>query len=73
MSEARVYSHDGPIRCQKRGYFLTMDQSDVRNAGILSRRTNQMSEARAYSHDGPIRCQERGYTLTQTNQMSEAR
>eukprot|EP00959_Pyramimonas_sp_CCMP1952_P357301 7481755-Pyramimonas_sp.AAC.1 len=25
----RAYSHDGPIRCRKRGYTLTMDQSDA--------------------------------------------
>eukprot|EP00959_Pyramimonas_sp_CCMP1952_P088431 1849912-Pyramimonas_sp.AAC.1 len=24
----RVYSHDGAIRCRKRGYILTADQSD---------------------------------------------
>eukprot|EP00976_Prorocentrum_cordatum_P059119 1175337-Prorocentrum_minimum.AAC.2 len=28
--EARVYSHNGPIRRQKRGYILTTDQSDAR-------------------------------------------
>eukprot|EP00976_Prorocentrum_cordatum_P112760 1195588-Prorocentrum_minimum.AAC.3 len=27
--EARVYSHDGPIRRRKRRYILTMDQSGV--------------------------------------------
>eukprot|EP00959_Pyramimonas_sp_CCMP1952_P048617 1015275-Pyramimonas_sp.AAC.1 len=26
--ESRVYSHDGPIRCRKRGYILTMDGVD---------------------------------------------
>ena len=40
MQEAQVYSHDGPIRCRKRGYILTTDQSDARSAGIFSRRTN---------------------------------
>eukprot|EP00976_Prorocentrum_cordatum_P014477 289031-Prorocentrum_minimum.AAC.1 len=29
MQEARVYSHDGPIRCRKHGYILTADQSDA--------------------------------------------
>eukprot|EP00976_Prorocentrum_cordatum_P112497 1195540-Prorocentrum_minimum.AAC.4 len=31
----------GPIRRRKRGYILTMDQSDAGNAGIFSRWTNQ--------------------------------
>eukprot|EP00976_Prorocentrum_cordatum_P013886 277189-Prorocentrum_minimum.AAC.1 len=30
--EARVYSHDGPIRHRKRGYVLTTDQSDIGSA-----------------------------------------
>eukprot|EP00959_Pyramimonas_sp_CCMP1952_P246285 5147621-Pyramimonas_sp.AAC.1 len=33
--EARVYSHDGPIRRRKRGYIITMDQSDTLSAGIF--------------------------------------
>eukprot|EP00976_Prorocentrum_cordatum_P079643 1183639-Prorocentrum_minimum.AAC.9 len=32
MQEARVYSHHGPIRCRKRGYILTTDQSDAGSA-----------------------------------------
>eukprot|EP00976_Prorocentrum_cordatum_P097195 1190895-Prorocentrum_minimum.AAC.4 len=36
-----VYSHDGPIRRRKRGYILTMDQSDAGSVGIFSRWTNQ--------------------------------
>eukprot|EP00959_Pyramimonas_sp_CCMP1952_P430333 9013505-Pyramimonas_sp.AAC.1 len=42
--EAWVYSHDGPSGCRKhgkRGYILTMDQSDAGRMGIFSRRTNQ--------------------------------
>eukprot|EP00976_Prorocentrum_cordatum_P073985 1181342-Prorocentrum_minimum.AAC.5 len=31
--EARVYSHDGPIRHRKRGYILTMDPSGAGSAG----------------------------------------
>eukprot|EP00959_Pyramimonas_sp_CCMP1952_P399285 8366425-Pyramimonas_sp.AAC.1 len=34
MQQARVYSHDGPIRCSKRGYILMTDQSDAVSAGI---------------------------------------
>eukprot|EP00959_Pyramimonas_sp_CCMP1952_P038206 799529-Pyramimonas_sp.AAC.1 len=63
----RVHSHGGPIRCRKRGYILTADQSDVGSAGTFSRQTNQMQEARAYSHGGPIRRRKRGkrgYILT---------
>eukprot|EP00976_Prorocentrum_cordatum_P028375 575435-Prorocentrum_minimum.AAC.1 len=44
-------------RCvaDRRGYFLTMNQSDAGSAGIcFSRWTNQTQEARTYSHDGPI-------------------
>eukprot|EP00976_Prorocentrum_cordatum_P081360 1184372-Prorocentrum_minimum.AAC.4 len=56
MQEAKVYSHEGPIRCRKRGYILltcsiTRDQSDAGNAGIFSRGTNQMQEAQVYSPD----------------------
>eukprot|EP00959_Pyramimonas_sp_CCMP1952_P319664 6688890-Pyramimonas_sp.AAC.1 len=29
MQDARVYSHDGPIRYRMRGYILTTDQSDA--------------------------------------------
>eukprot|EP00959_Pyramimonas_sp_CCMP1952_P099712 2085015-Pyramimonas_sp.AAC.1 len=28
MQEAQAYSHDGPMRCMKRGHILTMDQSE---------------------------------------------
>eukprot|EP00959_Pyramimonas_sp_CCMP1952_P318940 6673010-Pyramimonas_sp.AAC.2 len=42
--EARVYSHDGPIRHRKRGYILTMDQSGAGSAGIFSRWTNRTPE-----------------------------
>eukprot|EP00959_Pyramimonas_sp_CCMP1952_P343503 7195100-Pyramimonas_sp.AAC.1 len=28
----KEYSHDGPIRCRKRGYILTEDQSDTRQS-----------------------------------------
>eukprot|EP00959_Pyramimonas_sp_CCMP1952_P109179 2283336-Pyramimonas_sp.AAC.2 len=38
-------SHNGPIRRRKRGYILTMDQSNAGSAGIFSRRTNQTQEA----------------------------
>eukprot|EP00976_Prorocentrum_cordatum_P118099 1196411-Prorocentrum_minimum.AAC.4 len=62
--EARVYSHDGPIRRRRRGYILTTDQSDAGGAGIFSRRTNQTQEARVYSHGGPIGRRRRGYILT---------
>eukprot|EP00976_Prorocentrum_cordatum_P049209 993285-Prorocentrum_minimum.AAC.1 len=34
--EARVYSHDESIRRRKRGYILTMNQSDAGSAGIFS-------------------------------------
>eukprot|EP00976_Prorocentrum_cordatum_P000907 18332-Prorocentrum_minimum.AAC.1 len=51
----------GPIRCMKRGYIPTTDQSDAGGAGIFPRRTNQMQEVRVYSHDGPIRCRKCGY------------
>eukprot|EP00959_Pyramimonas_sp_CCMP1952_P311530 6519846-Pyramimonas_sp.AAC.1 len=34
MHKARVYSHDGPIGCTKRGYILTTDQSDAGRAVI---------------------------------------
>eukprot|EP00959_Pyramimonas_sp_CCMP1952_P300205 6279400-Pyramimonas_sp.AAC.1 len=30
MQEAEVYAPDGPIRCRKRRYILTTDQSDTR-------------------------------------------
>eukprot|EP00959_Pyramimonas_sp_CCMP1952_P236694 4946587-Pyramimonas_sp.AAC.1 len=30
--ETRVYSHEGPIKCRKRGYILTRDQSDAGSA-----------------------------------------
>eukprot|EP00976_Prorocentrum_cordatum_P090718 1188227-Prorocentrum_minimum.AAC.2 len=49
--EARVFSHDGPIRCRKHRYVLTIDQTDTGNAGILSRAS-------------PIRRRKRGYILT---------
>eukprot|EP00976_Prorocentrum_cordatum_P090858 1188282-Prorocentrum_minimum.AAC.1 len=62
--EARVYSHNGPIRRSKRGYILTTDQSDAGSAGIFSRRTNQTQEARVYYHEGPIGRRKRGYILT---------
>eukprot|EP00959_Pyramimonas_sp_CCMP1952_P300640 6288582-Pyramimonas_sp.AAC.1 len=55
MQEARVYSHDGPIRRRKHGYILTTDQSDAGSAGIFSRWTDRTQEAWVYSHDGPIR------------------
>eukprot|EP00976_Prorocentrum_cordatum_P102199 1192944-Prorocentrum_minimum.AAC.6 len=35
-----IHSHNGPIRCQKRGYILTTYQSDARSAGIFSQWTN---------------------------------
>eukprot|EP00976_Prorocentrum_cordatum_P115382 1196000-Prorocentrum_minimum.AAC.4 len=41
-----VYSHGGPIRCRKRRYILTADQSDAVSAGIFPWRTNQTQEAR---------------------------
>eukprot|EP00959_Pyramimonas_sp_CCMP1952_P017611 373653-Pyramimonas_sp.AAC.1 len=41
MQEARVYSHDGPIRRRKRRYNFTTDRLDTGSAGIFSRRTNQ--------------------------------
>eukprot|EP00976_Prorocentrum_cordatum_P053646 1082359-Prorocentrum_minimum.AAC.2 len=34
---------DGPIRRRKRGYILTMDQSNAGSAGIFSQWTNQSS------------------------------
>eukprot|EP00959_Pyramimonas_sp_CCMP1952_P352754 7390553-Pyramimonas_sp.AAC.1 len=33
MQEARIYSHDEPIICRKRGYILTTNQSYAGNAG----------------------------------------
>eukprot|EP00959_Pyramimonas_sp_CCMP1952_P121556 2541705-Pyramimonas_sp.AAC.1 len=51
--EARVYSHDGPIRRRKRGYILAMDRSDAGSAGIFSRWTNQTQVARVRSPSGP--------------------
>eukprot|EP00976_Prorocentrum_cordatum_P030740 625625-Prorocentrum_minimum.AAC.1 len=57
--EARVHSHDGPIRRRKRGYILTTDRSHAGSASIFSRRTDQTQEARVYSHDGPIRRRKR--------------
>eukprot|EP00976_Prorocentrum_cordatum_P108079 1194768-Prorocentrum_minimum.AAC.1 len=39
----------------KRGYILTVDQSDAGSVGIFSRWTNQTHEAWVYSHCGPIR------------------
>eukprot|EP00959_Pyramimonas_sp_CCMP1952_P117889 2465157-Pyramimonas_sp.AAC.1 len=39
----------------KRGYILTMDQSDAGSAGIYSQWTNQTQEARVYSHRDPRR------------------
>eukprot|EP00976_Prorocentrum_cordatum_P009141 182463-Prorocentrum_minimum.AAC.1 len=44
--EARVYSHDEPIRRWKRGYILTTNPSDAGSAGIFSRWTHQTQEAR---------------------------
>eukprot|EP00959_Pyramimonas_sp_CCMP1952_P165304 3455553-Pyramimonas_sp.AAC.4 len=32
---ARVYSHDGPIRRNRRGYILMMDQSDAGSTGTF--------------------------------------
>eukprot|EP00959_Pyramimonas_sp_CCMP1952_P231461 4837985-Pyramimonas_sp.AAC.1 len=34
--EARICSHDGPIRRRKRGYILTTGQSDAGSADIFS-------------------------------------
>eukprot|EP00976_Prorocentrum_cordatum_P065118 1177778-Prorocentrum_minimum.AAC.3 len=48
MREVRVYSHNEPIGHRKRGYILTMDQSDTGSAGIFSRWTNRTQEARVY-------------------------
>eukprot|EP00959_Pyramimonas_sp_CCMP1952_P467801 9492209-Pyramimonas_sp.AAC.1 len=33
MQEAWVYFHNGPVRCRKRGYIPTMDQSDAGSVG----------------------------------------
>eukprot|EP00976_Prorocentrum_cordatum_P007598 151764-Prorocentrum_minimum.AAC.1 len=49
QSEARVYSHGGPLGRRKRGYILTADHSDAGSAGIFSRRTNRTQEVRVYS------------------------
>eukprot|EP00959_Pyramimonas_sp_CCMP1952_P089383 1869740-Pyramimonas_sp.AAC.1 len=54
VGDEGVYSHDGPIRRNTRGYILTTDQSDAGRAGIFSRHTNRTQAARVYSHDGPI-------------------
>eukprot|EP00959_Pyramimonas_sp_CCMP1952_P381534 7994605-Pyramimonas_sp.AAC.1 len=35
MQEAWVYSHDGPIRCRKRGYILTADLLDGHHYPLL--------------------------------------
>eukprot|EP00976_Prorocentrum_cordatum_P091740 1188645-Prorocentrum_minimum.AAC.1 len=40
-----IHSHDGPIRFRKRGYIHTMDQSDSGSAVIFARWTNQIQEA----------------------------
>eukprot|EP00976_Prorocentrum_cordatum_P116402 1196156-Prorocentrum_minimum.AAC.5 len=50
---ARVYSHNGPIRRKTRGYILTTDQSDAICAGIFSRRTNQTQDARVVLNRQP--------------------
>eukprot|EP00976_Prorocentrum_cordatum_P077874 1182861-Prorocentrum_minimum.AAC.3 len=57
--EARVYSHDGPIRRRKRGYIRTTGQSDVVGS-------------RLYSHDGPLRCGLRCSYDAGTNRTREA-
>eukprot|EP00976_Prorocentrum_cordatum_P082236 1184728-Prorocentrum_minimum.AAC.2 len=44
-----------PAHLHRRGYILTMDQSDARSV---------MHEAQAYSHNGPIRRRKHGYILT---------
>eukprot|EP00976_Prorocentrum_cordatum_P026479 537585-Prorocentrum_minimum.AAC.1 len=41
----KVYSHNRPIRRRKRGYILTIDQSDAGSGGIFSQYTNQTQEA----------------------------
>eukprot|EP00959_Pyramimonas_sp_CCMP1952_P082395 1721613-Pyramimonas_sp.AAC.1 len=52
--EVWVYSHDGPIRCRKRGFIPTMDQSDAGSVGIFPQWTDQTQEARVHSYAGPI-------------------
>eukprot|EP00959_Pyramimonas_sp_CCMP1952_P061328 1281940-Pyramimonas_sp.AAC.1 len=39
-------AYDGPIRCRKRGYILTMDQSDAGIMGIFSRWTLRVGSLR---------------------------
>eukprot|EP00976_Prorocentrum_cordatum_P077344 1182650-Prorocentrum_minimum.AAC.1 len=62
--EAQAYSHDGPVRCRKRGRILTTEHSDAGSAGVFSRRTHQTQDVRVYSHDRPIRRRKRGHILT---------
>eukprot|EP00959_Pyramimonas_sp_CCMP1952_P201821 4220226-Pyramimonas_sp.AAC.2 len=41
--EARVYSHDGPLRHRKRGCIIMTDQSDAGSAGIFSAHPKSVS------------------------------
>eukprot|EP00959_Pyramimonas_sp_CCMP1952_P308765 6461883-Pyramimonas_sp.AAC.5 len=49
--EARVYSHDGPIRRINRGYILTMDRSDAGSAGIFCARRAEVCVRGACDHE----------------------
>eukprot|EP00976_Prorocentrum_cordatum_P031327 637353-Prorocentrum_minimum.AAC.1 len=62
MSEARVYSQDDPIRCQKRGYTLTTDQSG-REGGAPPRRGRPPPPPRSSWREGEARGRLRGSSV----------
>eukprot|EP00976_Prorocentrum_cordatum_P079926 1183772-Prorocentrum_minimum.AAC.1 len=76
IKEARIYSHNGPIRCKKRGYILTTDQlgagaeaaagsargaEGTRGTRHTATRSSRVQQTKWRESDGARRA---GYTLS---------